>query len=87
MKKPSSFCDEHRVLPGDGHVVEEDVAVRRAADRRALALRDEVLTRAAPPERTTSAGPSAPSSSSVGDRVLLALLGVKLMVVSEPAPP
>src|SRR6059058_1695103 len=34
---------QHGVLAGDGDVVEEDVAVRRPADRRPLALRDEML--------------------------------------------
>src|SRR5215211_7172923 len=38
---------EHRVLARDGDVVEEDVAVGGAADRRAVSLRDEVLARAA----------------------------------------
>src|SRR5205823_1414764 len=37
---------EHRVLARDGHVVEEDLAVGRAADRRALALWMKRLARA-----------------------------------------
>src|SRR5919198_2196410 len=36
---------EHRVLARDRNVVQEDVALRRAADRGALALRREVLAR------------------------------------------
>src|SRR6478735_5562791 len=40
------LLDEHGVLARDGDIVEEDVAVRRAADRHALARRHEVLTRA-----------------------------------------
>ena len=40
--------DENGVLAGDSDVVEEDVAVGRAADRRALALRQEVLACTAP---------------------------------------
>src|SRR5205823_6947130 len=42
---------EDGVFPRDGHVVEEDVALRGAPDRGSLALRDEVL--AGPP----AAGP------------------------------
>src|SRR5205823_14321384 len=38
---------EHGVAPRHGHVVEEDAAVRRAPDRRALALGRERLARAA----------------------------------------
>src|SRR5215211_6868481 len=41
------LVDEHGVLARHGDVVEEDVAIRRAADRRPLALRHEVLTGAA----------------------------------------
>src|SRR4029453_10036354 len=37
------LVDEHGVFARDGDVIEEDVAVRGAADRRALALRHEVL--------------------------------------------
>src|ERR1041384_6327612 len=40
------LLDEDGVLTRDGDVVEEDVAVGRAADRRALSLRQEVLSRA-----------------------------------------
>src|SRR4030095_15159116 len=39
--------DEDRWVPRDGDVVEEDVAVGRAADRSALVARNEVLTRPA----------------------------------------
>src|SRR5579884_2448911 len=39
-------ADEHRVVAGDGDVVEEDVRVRAAADRQALALEREALSRA-----------------------------------------
>src|SRR5262249_50692098 len=41
-----AFADEHGMLARDGDVVEEDVAVRRAADRGPVAARDEVLPRA-----------------------------------------
>ena len=40
-------ADELRVAPRDGHVVEEDVALGRAADQRALAGGEEALPRSA----------------------------------------
>src|SRR6478609_9143494 len=42
-------ADQDRVLPRDGHVVEEDLVVRGPADRRALTLRQEVLARTSAP--------------------------------------
>src|SRR2546426_4258981 len=48
---------QHGVLPGDRDVVEEDVAVGRTADRRALPLRDEVLACAAPARADHERGP------------------------------
>src|SRR6185437_14824919 len=48
----AALLDEHGVLAGDRDVVEEDPAVGRTADRRALALRRERL-----------AGPSAPRAN------------------------
>src|SRR5690348_3339130 len=39
--------DEHRVVAGDGDVVEEDLAVGRAADARPVAARPEALPRPA----------------------------------------
>ena len=74
MEKPPSRSHEQRVVARDGDVVEEDVAVGRAADRRALPLEREVSPARPPPERTTSAGPSIPISSS-GAVVLVDLLG------------
>ena len=57
--------DEHGVLARDGDVVEEDAAVGRAPDRRALARAARTSRPARPPpERTTSAGPWTPSSPS-----------------------
>src|SRR6266542_2804996 len=41
------LLDDRGVLPRDGDIVQEDVAVRGAPDRRALALREEMLARAA----------------------------------------
>src|SRR5919197_4099051 len=43
------LLQQHGVLARDGDVVEEDVVLGRAADGRALALRHEVLARAAAP--------------------------------------
>ena len=84
MKKPSSFCTNTACF------LETVTSSRKMSQsgERPMVVRSPCGTKCSParppPERTTSAGPSAPSSSSVGTASSSPSSGVKLMVVSEP---
>ena len=65
--------DQQRVVARDGHVVEEHLGVRAAADAHALALTGKLSPTRPPPARITSAGPCAVTSLDL-DRHQLARL-------------
>src|SRR3954451_12435101 len=67
--------DQDGVRSRDGHVVEEDVAVGRTADRRALALREEVLSGAAAARSHDQRGPLRPEVLEAERGLLVDVLG------------
>src|SRR5262249_51636689 len=73
--EPGRATPDHGVLPGDRDVVEEDVAVGRAPDRRLLALQDERLPRPATARAHDERRAVDPELLEVGLLLVVGLLG------------